>query len=144
MSKLETPMTRQYWKSVGGLLVEEFCLVRAGKDCSVRRVDAIILPDRETRIADPGEQVNVTGERVIVVQTKARRLGMYLMGQTLFSAELLRRHFSPASEEAVALCAKDDKVLRPLLEAHAGCQVVVVPSDGQDSARDGREEAPED
>ncbi len=127
MSKLETPMTRRYWESVGGLLAEEFCLVRRGKDCSVRLADAIILPDRETRIAAPGEHIDVTGERVVVIQTKARRLGMYLMGQTLFSAELLRRHFRPASVEAVALCAKDDAVLRPRFEAHAGCRVVVLP-----------------
>jgi hypothetical protein len=138
-------MTRAYWETVGGLLKEEFCLVRRGEDCSVRLADAIILPDRETRIASPGEQVHITGERVIVVQTKARRLGMYLMGQTLFSAELLRRHYKPRSVEAVALCAKDDAVLRPLLEAHEGCRVVVLarrteaPAN-QDSSYDSRED----
>jgi hypothetical protein len=56
---------------------------------------------------------------------------MSLMGQALFSAELLRGRFKPASVEAVALCAKDDAVLRPLLEAHEGCRVVVLPPNDQ-------------
>src|SRR4051794_3816872 len=86
MSKHETAMTRGYWGSIGGLLKEEFCLVRPTSRCGVRLADAVILPDRETRIAERGELVELSGQRVIVVQTKASRLGMYLMGQTLFSA----------------------------------------------------------
>ncbi len=124
MSKHETPMTRLFWETVGGLLAEEFCLVRRGQSCGTRLADAVILPNRDKRIVEPGERIDLTGEHVIVVQAKASRLGMYLMGQTLFSAELLRSQFRPASVEAVALCLKDDSVLRPLLEAHAGCRVV--------------------
>jgi hypothetical protein len=30
MSKLETPMTRRYWKRVGGTLLEEFLVVPRG------------------------------------------------------------------------------------------------------------------
>jgi hypothetical protein len=131
MSKHETAMTRGYWGSIGGLLKEEFCLVRPNSRCGVRLADAVILPDRETRIADRRELVDLSGQRVIVVQTKASRLGMYLMGQTLFSAELLKRYHSPASVEAVALCSRDDEVLRPLLEAHSGCHVVVMPPNQQ-------------
>ena len=41
---------------------------------------------------------------------------MYLMGQALFSRELMKP-FGPASIRTVALCAKDDSVLRPLAEA---------------------------
>ena len=85
------------------------------------------LPAR-TRIAGRSETIDIApGERAILVQTKASRLGMYLMGQTLFSAELLRRRYPAALIESVALCSKDDAVLRPLLEAHTGCRVVVVP-----------------
>ena len=127
MSRLETPMTRRYWESIGGLLKEEFCLVRPTKECGIRLADAVILPQQETRIADRGEEIEINGQHVVVVQTKASRLGMYLMGQALFSGELIRRYFKPLSVESVALCAKDDRVLRPLLEAHAGCSVVVMP-----------------
>jgi hypothetical protein len=52
---------------------------------------------------------------------------MYLMGQALFSAQLLRRRFPSAVIESVALCTSDDEVLRPMLEAHDECRVVVVP-----------------
>ena len=128
MSKLETPMTRWYWQTVSGLLLEEFCLVNRTATCGGRWVDALVLPERDTRIAGRSERIDIApGERAILVQTKASRLGMYLMGQTLFSAELLRRRYPAALIESVALCSKDDAVLRPLLEAHTGCRVVVVP-----------------
>ena len=120
-------MTLAFWRQVGGLLVEEFCLVERSRSCGGRWVDALILPDRETRRAPPGERVAVDGQRVILVQAKASRLGMYLMGQTLFSAELLRHRSRPASVESIALCTADDEVLRPLLESHEGCRVVVMP-----------------
>ncbi len=119
-------MTRRFWRSVGGLLIEEFCLVDRAPGCGGRWVDGLILPDEETRIASRAERVDIAGKRVISVQTKASRLGMYLMGQTLFSAELLRQRFKPASVESVALCAMDDEVLRPMLEQYPGCRVVVM------------------
>ena len=129
MSRNETPLTRWYWRQLGGLLAEEFCLVTRAADCSARWVDALVLPERETRIAERGEPITIGAERAVLVQTKASPLGMYLMGQTLFSAELLRRRFPHAQVESVALCTRDDEVLRPLLEAHTGCRVVVLPHD---------------
>jgi hypothetical protein len=51
---------------------------------------------------------------------------MYQMGQTLFSAELVRR-FKPASVKSVALCTQDDEILRPLLERYPSMEVVVLP-----------------
>jgi hypothetical protein len=126
MSKRETPITRWYWQQLGGLLVEEFCLVDRGTGRGGRWVDALILPERETRIAARGELLQIApGERAVLVQTKAARLGMYLMGQTLFSADLLRGRYPEAAIESVALCIRDDEKLRPLLEAHPGCTVVV-------------------
>ena len=78
----------------------------------MRLVDALVLPDRETRIAARGEPIHLAeGERAVLVQTKDSRLGMYLMGQTLFSAELLRRRFPTAAIESIALCTQDDDVL---------------------------------
>jgi hypothetical protein len=126
MSKHETPITRWYWQKLGGLLVEEYCLIERG--AHRRLADAIVLPERETRLAHRGEQITIApGERVVVLQTKDARLGMYLMGQTLFSAKLLRDRFPEAKIESVALCTTDDAKLRPLLEAHTECRVVVAP-----------------
>jgi len=125
MSRRETPMIRAFWSTIGGTLVEEFLVVPSSPTAGARRVDAIILPRGEKRIAPQGE-VSVEGQEVIVVQAKATRLGMYLMGQAFFSAELIRR-FNPSTVRSVALCTRDDEVLRPLLERFPGLQVVVMP-----------------
>ena len=117
-------MIRRFWKQVGGTLIEEFPAVRGTATCGKRFLDAVILVNKETCIAH-WREVSLKGEDVIVVQAKAMRLGMYLMGQTFFSAELIKR-FGPASVRSVALCNQDDSVLRPLLEQYPGMEVVVL------------------
>lgn len=72
-------------------------------------------------------EISIEGQDIVVVQAKAKRLGIYLMGQTLFSAQLMQR-FRPRSVESVALVNKDDDVLRPLLEQYPGIRVIVCPS----------------
>ena len=130
MSKHETAITRWYWQKLGGLLCEEFCLVDQESACGRRLADAVVLPERETRIAVRSEEIAIgAGERAVVLQTKRGRLGMSLMGQALFSGELLRRRFPLAVIESVALCTRDDGVLRPMLEAHHDCRVEVVPTE---------------
>lgn len=123
MSKHETPMIRRYWRRIGGTLIEEFPAVPVGSKRGYRRLDAVIIRGGKRRIAG-WREVSLEGQNIIVVQAKAKRLGMPLMGQTLFSAELAKR-FKPASVRSVALCTKDDAVLRPLLERFDGCKVVI-------------------
>ncbi len=130
MSTLETPLTRWYWRQVGGTLVEEFPAVRRTRTCGQRLIDAVILPDGPTEIAH-WHDVSLDGKDVIVVQTKKGRLGMYLMGQTFFSAELIER-FKPRSVRSVALCEAHDSVLSPMLESYPNMEVVTYP--GQKSA----------
>jgi len=113
MSKLETPLIHKYWSQVGGTLVEEFLAVRPSKDKGKRVIDAIIIPDGDKKILKWNE-VSLKDKDVLCVQAKYGRLGMYLMGQTLFSEQLLR-DFDPKSAISVAMCTKDDSVLRPLL-----------------------------
>jgi hypothetical protein len=72
--------------------------------------------------------MDMTGKDIVVVQAKAMRLGMYLMGQALFSAELMNT-FHPRSIASVALVMKSDAVLQPLFERHSGMHVVVCPPD---------------
>ena len=127
MIKHETPMTRWYWKQVGGTLIEEFIAIKSGADRGKRVLDGIIIPSGEVRIAKQHE-VSIEGKDVVVVQTKARRLGMGLLGQALFSAQLIQR-FHPRSVLTIALCSKDDVVLRPLFEQYPGMKVVVCPSE---------------
>ena len=131
MSKHETPMTRWYWQQVGGTLIEEFVAIERTSTCGRRVLDKVIIKDGEFRIVQQAE-VSLAGRDVIVIQTKASRLGMYLMGQAFFSAQLLQR-FKPRSVVSVALCSRDDAVLRPLFEQYPNMQVVICPL-GRDGA----------
>jgi hypothetical protein len=122
-------MLLRYWARVGGVLAEEFPAVRGSANASPRRLDGVIVLGDEPRRVIPS-QLEVAGKDIIVVQAKASRLGMYLMGQALFSRELMRP-FMPASIRTVALCAQDDSVLRPLAEQY-GIEVEV---DGAETSR---------
>ncbi len=125
MSKRETPLTRKYWNKIGGTLIEEFVMVHASKDNGIRLIDAIIIPDGENKIISQ-KDVCLKDKDIIAVQTKAKRLGMYLMGQTLFSEQLLRKFHQPKSVLSIALCTKDDSILRPLLEKYPNMKVVII------------------
>jgi len=125
MSKHETPLTRWYWQQVGGTLIEEFVAVKRTSKCGVRVLDGVIIKDGDFRIAKQSD-ISLEGKDVIVIQTKANRLGMYLMGQAFFSAQLTRR-FNPRSVMSVALCSQDDSELRPLFEQYPNMKVVVCP-----------------
>jgi hypothetical protein len=125
MSKCETPMTRKYWEDVGGILIEEFPAVRASAKAGPRHMDGVIVLGPEKRIAKWWE-VDLEGQDIIVVQAKARRLGMALMGQALFSAELMK-DFKPKSIRSVMLCTRDDEVMRRLLVSYPFIEVVVMP-----------------
>ena len=122
VSKLETPLTRRYWKSVGGTLIEEFPAVGKSRTNSRRLMDGVIILKEEHRIAKATE-VDIEGKDIIVIQTKANRLGMYLMGQAFFSKELMKK-FNPKSIRTVGICGKDDSVMRRLSEEF-GIEVVV-------------------
>lgn len=52
---------------------------------------------------------------------------MYLMGQSFFSADIMIR-FHPRSILAIAVCRKDDCVMRPILESYASMRVVICPA----------------
>jgi len=123
MSKLETDLTRKYWHSVGGTLIEEFPAVKKGKDHGLRLMDGVIVLGEEKKIAKASE-VTLEGKDIIVVQTKANRLGMSLMGQAIFSKELMKS-FQPKSIKSVAICTKHDSVLETLLENYDDVEVVV-------------------
>lgn len=123
MSSRETPLTRWYWRQVGGLLIEEFHLVRAQPGVAPRYLDGLIVLGEEKALSE-SRDFPIEGRDVIAVQTKASRLGMYLMGQCLFSLELVKR-FRPRSVTSIALCTADDEILRPILEGYSGCKVVV-------------------
>lgn len=124
MSKRERPLIEKYWQRIGGTIVFEFPMVRGSATCGKRHLDALILPNWETKIAN-AHDVSLAGEDIIIVQAKDNRLGMYLMGQAVFSIELMQR-FNPKSIRSIALCTKDCSVLRPLLDKYPEVEVVVI------------------
>ncbi len=116
MSLLETPMLWRYRDLVGGTLAEEFPAVRGSRTASPRRPDGVIVPSDVRRRVSPRE-LEVGGRYIIVVQVKTGRLGMNVMGQALFSRELMKT-FGPASIRSVIVCARDDSVLGPFAELY--------------------------
>ncbi len=122
-------MTLAYWERVGGTLIEEFVIVSPGEGRGIRLVDALILPDgpKDRLVGDAKLRVSLEGRDVIVVQTKASRLGMYLLGQAYFSKLLVERQFKPRSVRAVALCTATDAALAPLAREH-DVEVEAMPS----------------
>ena len=122
MSKRETPLTRQYWETVGGTLIEEFVAVLRSDSNARRLIDGVIILNGNKRIAKTGE-VDLTNKDIVVVQTKASRLGMNLLGQAVFLAQLMKM-FHPKSIKSVAICTKGDSVLE-LLAAEYGVEVIV-------------------
>jgi len=124
MSRHETWRTRKYWESVGGLLIEEFCAISKGTNNGTRLIDGVIVLNESTRIHD-SNFYDLKDRDVICIQTKQSRLGMYLMGQAFFSAELLKRYF-PKSIKKVLICGKDDEVLNPICKQF-DLDIVVIP-----------------
>jgi len=126
MSKHETWRTRKYWDSVGGYLIEEFRAIKEDKsrNISKRSIDGIIVLG-EQKNHQSGGQYNIEGKDIIVVQTKSKGLGMYLMGQAYFSAKIMER-FNPRSIKSVAICGKSDHEMEVLCRDH-DIEVVVIP-----------------
>lgn len=116
MSKHETPMTEGFWESSArGLFIAEYPLVQRGADRAPRYVDGLILPDEPHGRGNWRDYPSLAGRKVIVIQTKRRRMGMYLMGQALFSARLALT-CGAASVRSILLCHESDGALLPLLK----------------------------
>jgi hypothetical protein len=125
MSKLERPLIEKYWNQIGGTIIFEFPMIHKSATCGPRYLDALIFPKKKRKILKPSE-ATIAGQDIILVQAKCSRLGMYLMGQAVFSIELMRR-FKPISINSVILCTEDDSVLRPFLSRYPEIKVVVFP-----------------
>lgn len=117
-------MIDRYWEKIGGTLIPEFQAVPRSNGVGRRLLDAVILPALPRQVAH-WRDVSLAGQRVVVVQAKASRLGMYLMGQAIFSAQLVRTRFAPASVRSVILCSKGDNVLQAYLASYPEVEVVV-------------------
>ena len=116
MSKHETRITEGFWESTAhGLFIAEYPLVKRGADRAPRHVDGLILPDEPHGRGKWRDYASLSGRRVVVVQTKTGRMGMYLMGQALFSARLALTR-GASSVRSILLCHEPDAALLPLLK----------------------------
>lgn len=103
-----------------------------------------VVNETDTNAQQTVHAVIKKGRSVIVVHAKAGgnkkgkyqpyRLGMYLMGQVLFGAELVKQAFELRLIRSVALCEKDDSILNPMLKdigkkVRVNMEVVVVPEE---------------
>ena len=131
MSKHETPMTEWYWRKVlkQGTLIKEYVAVERAEDGSNARrlMDGLVIMSGPFEISDDVHQ-NITDKDVVIIQSKNKRLGMSLMGQTLFSRGLILKK-KPKSVRSVALCREDDKEMHALLLAHPGMEVYICPAE---------------
>lgn len=131
MSKHETPMTRWYWRVINrkkGLLIREFPAVECGQGRAEgkRHIDGVIIHENKSgdRKGMKKDRELVKGKEVIVIQSKAKRLGMYLIGQTIVSRELLKS-LGADVVLSVAVCKKDDPKMRAVLERFKKCEAQV-------------------
>jgi hypothetical protein len=124
-------MTEWYWREVlkKGTLIKEYVAVERADDDSnsPRFMDGLVILDGPFEISDD-IRYDVSGKDVVVIQSKNKRLGMYLMGQVVFSRELILAK-GAKSVLSVAVCRIDDKVMRPLLLAHKGIEIHICPTE---------------
>ena len=124
MSKHEPKMTRWYAKMryPKGHLIEEFLALKEGKTSSRRLVDGVIVfrkPFVKRKL--------IKGERVVVIQSKNRRLGMGLIGQVIVSRDLLLSKGYDVMK-SVGVCTEMDTVMHRMLRKHERCRAVVYKS----------------
>ena len=130
MSKNETKMTRSYAKTryPKGYLIEEFLALKKGETNSHRRMDGVIIfrkPFVKRKL--------IKGERVVVIQSKNRRLGMGLIGQVIVSRDLVER-LGVKVMKSVGVCTAMDTVMHRILRKHPRCRAVVYKSSAKKPA----------
>ena len=124
MSKHETKMTRWYAKTryPNGFLMEEYLALPQGKTNGKRLMDGVIVfrkPFVKRKL--------IKGERVVVIQSKHRRLGMGLIGQVIVSRDLVER-LGVKVMKSVGVCTEMDTVMHRMLRKHERCRAVVYKS----------------
>jgi hypothetical protein len=121
MSKHETKMTRWYAKTryPKGFLIEEFLALKEGENNSHRRMDGVII-FRKPYV----KRELIRGERVVVIQSKNRRLGMGLIGQVIVSRDLVEL-LGVKVMRSVGVCTEMDTVMHRMLRKHSRCRAVV-------------------
>ena len=111
---------------MGGFLIEEFHVTELDSAAGISRrlIDGVIIDAKEIG-SQVGGTKEIEGKDVISVQTKGTKLSMSLLGQALFSRDLLEMH-KPRSIQSVAICASGDALLEEIAKKY-GVKVVIIP-----------------
>lgn len=99
--------------------MEEYLALPQGKKNGKRLMDGVIVfrkPFVKRKL--------IEGERVVVIQSKNRRLGMGLIGQVIVSRDLVAR-FGVKVMRSVGVCTEMDSEMLRILRKHERCQAVV-------------------
>lgn len=123
-------MTRWYAKTryPKGFLMEEYLALPQGKTNGKRLMDGVIVfrkPFAKRKL--------FRDERVVVIQSKNRRLGMGLIGQVIVSRDLVERLGADVIK-SVGVCTEIDTVMHKMLRKHPKCRAVVYKSSAKEPA----------
>jgi hypothetical protein len=128
MSLLESPITLEFWqKELGGrgTLYEEFRAVDEQRGVqSHRDLDGVVVLGDPPGIRTRGRRC-LDGEDIVIIQTKAKRLGPHLFGQALLSQDLIQMRWSPNSVQSVLLCTADDPELRTVTDQFSSVEIYI-------------------
>ena len=129
MSKNESNATEWYCKQLNGHTVYEFLAVQQNttENKSRRLVDAVVINPGSGYMKVKGADASMGEQDVVIVQTKAKRLSMSVIGQALCSIELLKV-FGPRSMKSVIVCKETDAALEPICDLY-GLEVVLAPEE---------------
>jgi hypothetical protein len=117
-SSAESDVIDEVWKEIGGELVQEFVVPTIpGQRSRVRRLDGVFAVDGPRRRLPVGTPLSLRDRDVVICQAKAGQLDLGVLGQTLFSAELLEREHSPRSLRLIAAAVRPDPLIERLLES---------------------------
>lgn len=113
-------MTRWYHRTYHpeGFLIEEFMALKGGKTNGRRLMDGVIIFQK------PFEKRELQkGEKVVVIQSKNRRLGMGLIGQVVVSKYLMEKRGATVMK-SVGVCRGIDQVMYRALKTTPKCTAV--------------------
>ncbi len=109
--------------------MEEYLALSQGRSNGKRLMDGIIVfrkPFVKRKL--------IKGERVVVIQSKHRRLGMGLIGQVIVSRDLVAR-LGVKVIKSVGVCTEMDTVMQRMLRKHPRCRAVVYKSSGKKTVK---------
>ena len=93
-----------FWeKELGGTMIEGSAAISKVTDSGSR----VVIPGGPSQILDP-LKADITGKDIVIIQGNSKEIvGMYLLGQAIFSKKLLEP-YNPKSIRSIALCKKSD------------------------------------